>query len=918
MWRMVAAVFVVGLLASPLALLAPLPLKIAVDSVLGSRPLPGLLDALLPAGATRSTAGLLILVAALAVFIALANQLQVTVQKYLTVLAGEKLQLDFRAQIFRHLQRMSLSYHDTIGTADSVYRIQQDAPAIRSIVIDGFIPLVGSAVTLAGMVYVTIRIDWQLALVALATSPALLLVARAYRPRLRSQSREVRRLESAALGVVHEVLGALRVVKAFGQEEREADHFVRRSGDGVRGRVRLALAEGRFAVAIGLITAVGTTIVLYLGIAHVRANTLSLGELLLVMGYVAKLYDPMKTISRKVATLQGYLVSVERAFAVLDERPDVDERPDARPIARARGVIAFENVSFSYAPDRPVLHDVSFTIAAGTSVGIEGATGAGKSTLINLLTRLYDPSAGRILLDGVDLRDYRRDDLRRQFAVVLQESVLFSASISENIAYAVQDASREQIVAAARAANAHEFIERLPQGYDTEVGERGVKLSGGQRQRIALARAFLKDSPVLILDEPTSGVDAHTEAAIVEALGRLQQGRTVIIISHRPSAVAQCSAMLRIEHGRIVADTSKLAAPPSAPPRLASARREEMLLAHPAVQAWRRLNPERVLPERITPAKFKANKTRSHLTVYRLQGLGPEGEAVIAKRCDRGEGLVERAVYERVLPHVSLPGPHFYGAVEDQDACWLFIREVHGEKYDVERPDHRAAAARWLGVLHTEACGVAGRAGLPDAGPRRYRDQMRATRDAVRNHLHNPAFSHDDLAFLDELLEQFDELDEHWDRLERDCSGLPPTLIHGDFNGKNLRVQTAPSGPQLVAFDWADAGLAVPAVDLAQVATPSFRMSASPDLATYCSVMRRRWPECDHADIERLANCGSVFRALAVITWDANHLAEAWADAFLPNLRIYQAELISALDHLGWPVRSAWVRPAPALEGQPR
>jgi ATP-binding cassette subfamily B protein len=809
---------------------------------------------------------------------------------------------------------MSLSYHDTIGTADSVYRIQQDAPAIRSIVIDGFIPLVGSAVTLAGMVYVTIRIDWQLALVALATSPALLLVARAYRPRLRSQSREVRRLESAALGVVHEVLGALRVVKAFGQEEREGDRFVHRSGDGVRGRVRLALAEGRFAVAIGVITAVGTTIVLYLGIAHVRAGALTLGGLLLVMGYVAKLYDPMKTISRKVATLQGYLVSVERAFAVLDERPDVDERPDARPITRARGTIAFENVSFSYAPDRPVLHDVSFAIAAGTSVGIEGATGAGKSTLINLLTRLYDPAAGRILLDGVDLRDYRRDDLRRQFAVVLQESVLFSASIIENIAYAVQNASREQIVAAARAANAHEFIERLPQGYDTEVGERGVKLSGGQRQRIALARAFLKDSPVLILDEPTSGVDAHTEAAIVEALGRLQQGRTVIIISHRPSAVAQCSAMLRIEHGRIVADTSRLAAPPSAPPRLTSARREETLLAHPAVQAWRRLNPERVLPERITPAKFKANKARSHLTVYRLQGIGPEGEAVIAKRCDRGEGLVERAVYERVLPHVSLPGPHFYGAVEDQDACWLFIREIHGEKYDAERPDHRAAAARWLGVLHTEACGVAGRAGLPDAGPRRYRDQMRATRDAVRNHLHNPAFSHDDLAFLDELLEQFDELDEHWDRLERDCSGLPSTLIHGDFNGKNLRVQTAPSGPQLVAFDWADAGLAVPAVDLAQVATPSFRMSASPDVATYWSVVRERWPECDHADVERLANCGAVFRALAVITWDANHLAEAWADAFLPNLRIYQAELISALDRLGWPVRPEWAGRAPALE----
>jgi len=917
-WHLVAVLFLVSLLASPLALLAPLPLKIAVDSVVGSRPLPGFLNALLPAGAARSTSGLLILVAALAVFVALANQLQVAVQKYLTVLAGERLQLDFRAQIFRHLQRMSLSYHDTIGTADSVYRIQQDAPAIRSIVIDGFIPLVGSAVTLAGMVYVTIRIDWQLALVALATSPALLLVARAYRPRLRSQSREVRRLESAALGVVHEVLGALRVVKAFGQEEREGDRFVHRSGDGVLGRVRLALAEGRFAVAIGLITAVGTTIVLYLGIAHVRSGMLTLGGLLLVMGYVAKLYDPMKTISRKVATLQGYLVSVERAFAVLDERPDVEERPDAQPIARARGAVAFENVSFSYAPDRPVLHDVSFVIAAGTSVGIEGATGAGKSTLINLLTRLYDPNAGGILLDGVDLRDYRRDDLRRQFAVVLQESVLFSASIAENIAYAVPGASREQIVAAARAANVHEFIERLPQGYDTEVGERGVKLSGGQRQRIALARAFLKDSPVLILDEPTSGVDAHTEAAIVEALGRLQQGRTVIIISHRPSAVARCSAMIRIEHGRIVVDTGQAAAPSSAPPRLASARRQETLLAHPAVQAWRRLNPERVVPERITPAKFKANKTRSHLTVYRLQGVGPEGEAVIAKRCDRGEGLVERAVYERVLPHVSLPGPHFYGAVEDQDVCWLFIREVQGEKYDVERPDHRAAAAHWLGVLHTEACSVAGRAGLPDAGPGRYRAQMRATRDAIRNHLDNPAFSSGDLAFLDVLLEQFDDLDEHWDRLERDCAGLPLTLIHGDFNGKNLRVQTTPSGPRVVAFDWADAGLAVPAVDLAQVATPSFRMSASPDLTTYRSVVHERWSECDHADIERLANCGAVFRALAVITWDANHLAEAWADAFLPNLQIYQTELVRALDHLGWPVRSEWVGRAPALEGQPR
>src|SRR5207247_7755424 len=271
-----------------------------------SRPLPGVLDVLLPAGAARSTAGLLILVAVLAVFISLANQLQVTAQKYLTVLAGERLQLDFRAQIFRHLQRMSLSYHDTIGTADSIYRIQLDAPAIRSLVIDGFIPLVSSAVTLAGMIYVTFRLDWRLAVAAVAASPPLLLIAQIYRPRLRRRSRDVRRLESAALGVIHEAMGALRVVKVFGQERRGGEGFVRRSGDGVRGRVGLALAEGSFSIAIGVITAESMTVVLFLGIAHVRSGPLTPGDLLLVMGNVPKLDDSMKANSPTSAGHQGY------------------------------------------------------------------------------------------------------------------------------------------------------------------------------------------------------------------------------------------------------------------------------------------------------------------------------------------------------------------------------------------------------------------------------------------------------------------------------------------------------------------------------------------------------------------------------------------------------------------------------------
>jgi ATP-binding cassette subfamily B protein len=293
-------------------------------------------------------------------------------------------------------------------------------------------------------------------------------------------------------------------------------------------------------------------LVLFVGVGHVRAGTLTLGDLLLVMGYIGKLYDPLKTISRKAATLQIHLASLERTFAVLEQVPDVTEQPNARPLGRATGALAFHSVSFAYGPDRPVLSDVSFEIEPGTRLGIVGATGAGKTTLISLLTRFYDPTAGQIVLDGVDLRDYKLADLRRQFAVVLQEPVLFSVSVAENIAYGDPAAAPAQIVAAARAAHAHEFIERLPQGYDTPVGERGMQLSGGQRQRIALARAFLKDAPLLVLDEPTSSVDVRTETAIFEAMNRLMRGRTAFLITHRESALAACDVRLQLERGRLV------------------------------------------------------------------------------------------------------------------------------------------------------------------------------------------------------------------------------------------------------------------------------------------------------------------------------------------------------------------------------
>jgi len=551
-WCQFLGILLLSLLSPPLALLAPLPLKIAVDNVVHSHPLPRFLDAWLPEALKQSPQSVLLFAVLLLVGVTVATELRDLSSQWLAAYTGEKLLRNFRAQLFRHVQRLSLSYHDTKGTADSVYRIQSDATSVQRIVVESVVPSISSALTLAAMAYVTFRINWQLALVAMSVSPAIYLLSRAYRKRLRHQSREVKKLESSALSVIQEVLGATRVVKAFGQEDREDERFARKSNEGMGARLKLVLMERRFGLFVALLTALGTAAVLFVGIRNVLFSAMTLGDLLLVMGYVAKLNTPLKTIGKKMAGMQSNLASAERAFALLDEARDVVERPNARPLARALGAMAFRNVSFAYDRERSVLRDISFEIEAGTCLGIAGTTGAGKTTLVSLLTRFYDPTAGEILLDGVDLRDYKLADLRNQFAIVLQEPVLFSTSIAENIAYARPGASEAEIVAAAKAANAHDFIVRLPQGYDTLVGERGMRLSGGERQRISIARAFLKDAPILILDEPTSSVDVKTEAAIVEAMEHLALGRTTFIITHRASALNHCDLILRIELGRVM------------------------------------------------------------------------------------------------------------------------------------------------------------------------------------------------------------------------------------------------------------------------------------------------------------------------------------------------------------------------------
>jgi ATP-binding cassette subfamily B protein len=551
LWPHLFGILLLTLISTPFALLLPLPLKMVVDSVINHRPAPLLLTRWLPSQWTHTTPGLLMLAAGMLLLIGALMQIQVLLSWMLQTYTGERIVHEFRSRLFWHVQRLRLSFHDRRGTADLAYRIQHDAPAIQLVTIQGVIPFVSSFFAFIGMAYVTSLMDWQLALIAFTVSPALILLSRAASRKTHDGWHEVKELDSSAMSVLTEVLGAVRLVKAFGRENEEDDRFMSRSHSRMRSQLRLAAIQATYYCATAMLITAGTAAALWVGARHVQSGVLTLGELLIVMAYMTQLYEPLRTMANKLPELQASLVSIERAFTLLDEIPESLDAPGAQAIANTKGDIEFQNVSFIYPNGRKVLDNVSFTIKQGTRVGILGPTGSGKSTLLSLLTRFYDPSDGHILLDGVDIHEYRLSDLRNQFSIVPQDPVLFSTSIAENIAFARPDAQESELIAAAEMANAHDFIVRLPHGYQTEVGDRGACLSGGERQRVAIARAFLKDSPILILDEPTSAVDSKTEAAVMAATNDLLAGRTSFMIAHRLSTLESCDMLLRFYDGKL-------------------------------------------------------------------------------------------------------------------------------------------------------------------------------------------------------------------------------------------------------------------------------------------------------------------------------------------------------------------------------
>jgi subfamily B ATP-binding cassette protein MsbA len=551
-WKQLALAFVAVLGETFSDVLEPWPIKIVIDNILQSKRVPGWLAGFVSGAFGENKLAVLNFAVAAVAGIAVVGAISSYVEKYLTTSVSQWVTHDLRRTLYNHIQRLSLAEYDKTQTGDLISRVTSDINAVQDFINSALLGIVVNVLTLVGMAGVMFYINWRFTLIALSIAPALFAAVYYLTRRIKKASREVRKKESELVSVVQEVLTSVRVVKAFAREDFEVTRFESQSLENVETALEARGIKAKLSPIVDVMVAAGTCLVLAYGARLALSGQISAGVLVVFLLYLGKMYKPMRDLSKSTDTVSKAVVGYERIEEVLDIEARVRDLPGARKAPRFKGKIEFDHVNFAYDDKIPVLKDLSFETEAGQVAAIVGPSGVGKSTIISLIPRLYDPQSGTIKIDGVDIRRYKLKSLREQISFVLQETLLFHTSVWENIAYGKPDASPDQIIRAAKEANAHEFIVQLSEGYGTMVGERGVTLSGGQRQRIAIARAIVRNTPILVLDEPTTGLDSSSEQAVIEALERLMKGKTCIVVAHHLSTIRHADVIFVVKESELM------------------------------------------------------------------------------------------------------------------------------------------------------------------------------------------------------------------------------------------------------------------------------------------------------------------------------------------------------------------------------
>ncbi len=550
-WKTLTLAFIAVIGESVTDLLEPWPLKIVFDYVFGSKAMPEWL-----AGAVAWLGNDKLAILNFAVLTVLGIAIFGAVSSYfenvLTTTVGQWVMHDLRRVVYHHIQRLSLSFHDQKRTGDLISRVTSDIDAIQSLISNALLGMLVNVLTLVGMILVMLYLSWTFTLIALVVAPALFFVVYRFTRRIKNAARAMRQKEGEVVNVLEEVLSSIRVVKAFAREDYEQKRFEQESLASVETTLQARSLKAKLAPLVEVIVAAGTCLVLWYGARLVMTGDLTAGELLVFLLYLGKMYKPMRELSKMTDTISKATVGWERIREILETDMQVRDVRGARPAPRFKGKIDFDHVNFSYDGSRAILDDIGLHIEPGQLAALVGPTGAGKTTIVSLLPRFYDVSSGIIRIDDQDIRRFKIKSLRQQISFVLQESLLFRATVWENIAYGKPEANRHEIIRAAELANASEFIEEMPDSYGTMIGERGVTLSGGQRQRIAIARAIIRNAPILVLDEPSTGLDPAAEQLVFEALTNLMEGRTSIVIAHRLATVRRADVIFVVDAGRIV------------------------------------------------------------------------------------------------------------------------------------------------------------------------------------------------------------------------------------------------------------------------------------------------------------------------------------------------------------------------------